>query len=256
MIYLVVDIGNTKHKIALYNNSELVELHTLDSFPEQLLDDILKKYKIIDAAIISSTAQQTKSIVTMLEGRGVVKVVDFNHLTPLPIINKYHTPLTVGLDRLASAVAANQKFKEKELIIFDLGTAITIDYVNKEGEFIGGNISPGLEMRFKALNHFTRRLPLISKEEQMSLYLENYQNNITNNRFGQTTQSAIFCGVVEGICNEIKGYLHENSEKVPFFTGGDALFFEKLIKIPIFVNSQSTLFGLKTIIQRLCIEKL
>lgn len=261
MIYLVVDIGNTLCKIALYENREVIEYLSVEKFKQSIIIDFIEKYGAIDAAIVSSTSIETTEILEQLKVCGVSKIENFSSKTPLPIKNCYKTPHTLGLDRIASAVAASQKFKKKDIIIFDLGTAITIDYVSKGKEFIGGNISMGLEMRFKALNHFTQRLPLISKQEFKSFseeFLENLDRD-TNlqefNNFGTTTQSAIFYGVVMGICNEIEGYIEKNSEKVVFFTGGDALFFEKLIKIPIFVDWQATLNGLQVILERICIEK-
>ncbi len=256
--YLVIDIGNTLCKIAIFSGEELIFFTTFDTLSLDKIKSITEKYKKIDSAIISSTSTQCDSLKSDLEALGIDFVEVFSYKTPVPIKNLYSTPLTLGLDRIASAVAASEQFPKKDIIIFDLGTAMTIDYVTKDGEFIGGNISPGISMRFKALNHYTERLPLIDNDDfklLFSKYLENIDDNIKSN-FATSTLQAIFNGVIEGILGEIESYIEKNREKIIFFTGGDALYFEKLIKIPIFVDWQATIKGLRVILERLSLERL
>ncbi|MFI3287370.1 MAG: type III pantothenate kinase [Rikenellaceae bacterium] len=249
--YLVVDQGNTCLKIAIFEGDRIEYCQNFAAPTEQKVIDFVTSARRVDAAIVSTSSEFSFDIVEELERCGIERVEQFSHSTPLPIKNLYATPQTLGLDRLLSATEAHNKFGGKEVLIIDLGTAITIDRLSAEGEFLGGAISLGLKMRFKALSTFTKNLPQLRGGE-----IDMLRANYCEGKIPTTTLEAIFYGVVEGIIHEIRGYLRENQKKVIYFTGGDALFFEKLIKIPIFVNSQSTLCGLRTIIERLCIEKL
>lgn len=249
--YLVADEGNSRLKVAIFDGDAMEYCQSFAAPTSQKIEDFVASARKVDAAIVSTSGEYTFDIISTLKNCGIERVEEFSHTTPMPIINLYATPETLGMDRLLSAVDAHNKFPDKEVLIIDLGTAITIDRLSAKGEFLGGAISPGLKMRFKALNAFTKKLPLLRGGE-----IDLLRANYVKGKIPSGTKEAIFYGVVEGIINEIEGYLTENEKKLIYFTGGDALFFEKLIKIPIFVNSQSTLFGLKTIIQRLCIEKL
>lgn len=249
MSYLVVDEGNTRLKAAFYADGELLLDRSFARGDGESFKEFLSGGEGVVAAILSGTADFGFDIELQLREAGVRRIEYFSHLTPLPIKNLYSTPETLGHDRLLSAVAANEKFPEKDIIIFDLGTALTIDYVTKKGEYLGGVISPGMEMRFAALNHFTAKLPLLAREE-----IEQMQQNYDESRVPNSTREAIFYGVVAGVRHEIEGYLRQNEQKVVYFTGGDALFFEKIIKMSIFVDSQSTLRGLGKIITTLCTE--
>ncbi len=200
----------------------------------------------IAAAIVANSGGNPQKVIEILQKLKIPKIITLDHNTKIPLKNLYKTPETIGLDRLAVAVAAHAKFPENEKIIIDLGTAITIDYVNSNGEFIGGNISAGLELRLKALNQYTQKLPLIDHKTIA-------QNNNTE-QFGTSTQQALIQGTVQGICNEIEGYITQNSNKKVFLTGGDAKYFEKLIKFPIFVDCQANLKGLLRILKEICLE--
>lgn len=166
--------------------------------------------------------------------------LELDHQTELPIENLYETPETLGKDRIAAAVGANELFPGQNLLIIDAGTAITYDLVSEKNQFIGGNISPGLEMRFKALNHFTGKLPLISYSDEFEL-------------IGRNTTDAIRAGVQNGI-------LYEMGQNIDFFnknyrnlhiimTGGDANFFDKKLNYSIFVHFNLTLIGLNRILE-------
>lgn len=241
MDYLVVDRGNTRTKVALFSHRELLDVRSFDT----LTHDDLVQYTVsrsVAAAIVSSTSGGQSDLIDIVHRCGIDRVVGFDHTTPIPLRNCYETPQTLGVDRLASAVGAAELQPGQDLLIFDFGTAITIDYVSADGEFRGGNISPGMAMRFAALNHFTKRLPLVETGDWAKC----------SRSFGLSTHQAIYRGVVNGICHEIEGYIDENPEKMIFFTGGDALFFEKQIKKAIFANSQATLWGLGVILVNIC----
>jgi len=160
--------------------------------------------------------------------------------TPLPIQNAYKTKLTLGYDRIADAVGAYSMFPGVNVLIIDAGTAITIDLLTAEGEFYGGNISPGLDLRFRALNEFTSKLPLIKKKEYHPF-------------LGKTTEEAILSGVLSGAAFELDGYIDKLRIQYPdlkiILTGGDIKFFVKKLKNIIFVHSNLNLTGLNRILE-------
>jgi type III pantothenate kinase len=166
--------------------------------------------------------------------------LELDHHTKLPIENLYETPETLGKDRLAAAVGANELFPDQNLLIIDAGTAITYDLVTENNQFLGGNISPGLEMRFKALNQFTGKLPLISHSDE---YKE----------IGQNTTDAIRAGVQNGILFEIGQTIdlfNRNYQNLQIImTGGDSNFFDKKLNYSIFVHFNLTLIGLNRILE-------
>ena len=166
--------------------------------------------------------------------------IELDHHTALPIGNLYETPETLGKDRIAAAVGANELFPDQNLLIIDAGTAITYDLVSEKNQFIGGNISPGLEMRFKALNHFTGKLPLV-----------NYSDDFEP--VGRNTIDAIRAGVQNGILFEIAQTIdlfNRNYQNLHIImTGGDSYFFDKKLNYSIFVNFNLTLIGLNRILE-------
>jgi type III pantothenate kinase len=136
-------------------------------------------------------------------------------MTPVPIVNKYDTPHTLGQDRLAAAVGAKSLCPNENLLIIDAGSAITYDFVTDKGEYMGGNIAPGIKMRFTILQRMTKKLPLVETEENELIPL-----------FGKNTRDAIAAGVIRGIAYEVKGYMRTLREKMDhfhtFLTGGNA----------------------------------
>ena len=141
----------------------------------------------------------------------------FDHNTPVPIVNRYESPQTLGQDRLAAAVGAKSLCPNENLLIIDVGSAITYDFVSAEGEYLGGNIAPGLKMRFTILQRMTKKLPLVETEENELIPL-----------FGKNTRDAIAAGVIRGVAYEVKGYMRTLGEKMPhfktFLTGGNAAY--------------------------------
>ena len=170
-------------------------------------------YDITDS-IISSVVNIEAAIVNTLHRRSQHFVL-FDHLTPVPIVNKYDTPHTLGQDRLAAAVGAKSLCPNENLLIIDAGSAITYDFVTDKGEYMGGNIAPGIKMRFTILQRMTKKLPLVETEENELIPL-----------FGKNTRDAIAAGVIRGIAYEVKGYMRTLHEKMDhfhtFLTGGNA----------------------------------
>lgn len=161
-------------------------------------------------------------------------------ITPIPIINKYSTPLTLGADRLAAAVGANALSPGRDILIVDVGTCVTFDFVNSAGEYLGGNISPGPTMRLKALNHFTARLPLVERKGSTP-------------DIGVDTETAIRSGVLNGIKYEIEGYIHYFLAKYPqlfvYLTGGVHLNLHFSKKIYTFADDFIVPKGLNRILE-------
>lgn len=236
---LVVDIGNSRTKLAIFSKKELVDLRTVDKLTISRLEEIKKTYPDIDRAILSSVSTVDPQVADYLKSE-YNYFLELNYQTPVPIKNQYKTPLTLGLDRLAAAVGACELFPGKDLLVIDAGTAITFDLIENNGTFKGGNISPGLRSRFRALHEFTKNLPLIGEAEEYPV-------------IGQTTEEAIRAGVINGMVFEIDGTISMFREKrpglQPLLTGGDALFFERRLKNAIFVKFEITLIGLNRILE-------
>jgi pantothenate kinase, type III len=190
-------------------------------------------------AILSSTKEVDAQLLEFLD-RSFDQFIELNHITPLPIANLYETPETLGKDRIAAAVGANELFPDQNVLVIDAGTAITYDFVSAENQYLGGNISPGLQMRFKALNQFTDKLPLVDSSAYFS-------------EIGKNTKEAIRGGVQNGILFEIEKTIELFSGKYEdlqvILTGGDAAFLSQLIDADVLVHLNLTLIGLNRILE-------
>ncbi len=225
MIY-TLDIGNTRTKLAIFENNSLKELHLIEN--KNILKDlvIFFKNKIKKPQIIlSSVINLDQNLITWLQNN--TYLVQVNHNTPLPLINKYKTPTTLGIDRLTLAAGATIMYPNTAKLIIDAGTCVTYDFVNDKNEYLGGAISPGLQLRFKALNSYTDKLPLLNLEDIDYL-------------IGKNTHESIQSGVINGIISEIdqliNTYKQEYSNLTIILTGGDTLFLAKRLKNIIFAN--------------------
>jgi len=174
--------------------------------------------------------------------------IELDHHTPIPLINRYRTPDTLGYDRIAAAVGAYTIYPEKNVLVIDAGTAITYDLVTGGGEYMGGNISPGMAIRFKSLNKYTNRLPLLEPSIEEPPLL------------GSSTKEAIQSGVINGILFELDGFIGDVSRLHPelkvVLTGGDAKYFEGKLKSSIFVDLNLNLIGLNRILEHNASEKI
>lgn len=235
---LTIDQGNTAIKIGVFEGDNLVSTLRFDRLDEKQIDQLLDEYPI-EAAILSTVGNTSKIALDYLQ-KACRRFVRLSAQTPVPLVNQYGTPATLGVDRLASCVGANFLLPDTNLLVVDMGTCITLDVVTADGRFLGGNISPGMAMRFKALHQYTSALPLVDPDDDVPL-------------FGNNTREAILSGVVQAIVYELEGYCENLSRKYPnlslYLTGGDAFFFEKRLKSSIFVNPNLLLVGLNRILQ-------
>jgi type III pantothenate kinase len=237
MITLCIDIGNTLTKLAIFSHNDMTDFRAIDSNNFKALDQLIQDSHI-EAAIISSVSGMPDTIVKTVKDK-VLKWIILDHQTSLPIENFYETRETLGNDRLAAVAGGHYLYPAYDLLIIDAGTAIKYDIINRRGQYLGGSISPGLQMRFKALNTFTERLPLLDPVE-----------NIPD--IGRNTSEAIRVGVQRGLLFEIEStiefYKHSYPELKVLLTGGDTKLFDHKLKNAIFVVSNLVMIGLNRIL--------
>lgn len=224
MTNLVIDIGNTLTKIAVFSDDNLLYNGHFEYVDTKLIDSLYDEHRFT-TVIISSVKRAYKSEwENYLERR--VKPIYFSSGMTGVIKNQYLTPHTLGLDRLAAVIGANYLFPGKSNLVIDGGTCITYDMVDADGNYFGGSISPGLNMRYKALNYYTAALPVLNPEE------------VFNETYGNGTVSAIHSGVQNGIRYELTGFIESykknGNELNIILCGGDSIFFDTLLKNSIF----------------------
>ena len=233
---IAIDIGNTGGKYGIFEEDALI---AQGSFKEQ--EGLPQKVasQTFDHAIVASVSGSAEQMKTGLSVSG--SIVMLSAQTALPVSVDYKTPETLGVDRIAGAVAAHYFFPGRNCLVIDAGTAITYDFINAEGRYQGGGIAPGIQMKFKALHNFTGRLPLVQGIH------ENFP------LIGQTTQESLESGVLGGTVAEVEGiisaYRQKSDKLVVILCGGDAGFFESTIKHPIFVIPELVLIGLQRILR-------
>jgi type III pantothenate kinase len=234
---LILDFGNTCKKIALFDHGDLVFLQQHPEITLEIIEDFIKDHPGISSCILSSVIHHTLSINEFLVKRFPLWILDSQ--TPLPIRNDYKTPETLGKDRLAAAVAGALRFPGKPVLVINAGTAITYDFIKPSGEYLGGAISPGMQMRFTALHTFTGKLPLVVYKESIPL-------------LGKDTENSILSGVINGIVGEMEGFATHYNEQYPdlnvILSGGDLNYFVKRLKINIFAVTNIVLTGLHQIL--------
>lgn len=235
---LIIDIGNTRIKAGLFEQNELKHFFVFETTETLLAADLFGKY-FIKQCIVASVVDKMESFVNHL--RENTQTLVFSGETSTPLINLYGSSHTLGSDRLAAAVGGNFLFPGKNVLVIDAGTCIKYNFITCNNEYLGGAISPGLQMRFKALNAFTSRLPLLDIDENFDTLI------------GTTTNESIFSGVEIGAIVEIKGIIEKYQQLYPdvnvVLTGGDANFFEKRLKSRIFTDSFLILKGLNSILE-------
>lgn len=236
MLNLCIDIGNTRAKIALMEHGQVTSLTIQPSIDLAFFEDIFKKNPV-QGAMISSVRQDNETLAAFLKKRTFF--LQLNHTTRLPIQKKYATPKTLGNDRIAGVVGANALFAHYPCLVIDAGTCITYDFIDAQAVYHGGSIAPGMYMKFNALHTFTAKLPLVQAEKQVALT-------------GNSTQTSILSGVIWGTIAEIEGiiarYRVANTDLKVLITGGDAQFFESMLKSEIFVFPNLVLQGLNKIL--------
>lgn len=236
---LIIDAGNTQIKWAIYSDKQQLIKKTMESWSELQPESLASQYPDITSVIISSVRDIPPNIYDSLHG-SFSQIVELNHQLKLPISIMYKTPETLGKDRIAAAVGGAALFPGNNVFVIDLGTAITLDLINEKTQYLGGNISPGMQLRFKALGLFTDDLPLVSPASQ-------------NKLLGQSTKEAIQAGVQQGITYELDAYINTLVNKYNglrvILTGGDAPVFVKKLKNTIFVVPNLVLDGLNLILE-------
>ena len=236
---LIIDVGNTYIKLAVFQKNELKERWVCER--ESFLEyhsKVLKSYSEINNVIVSSVGRFTPK--QFMEVSKDHFVLELSHEVKLPFKNKYATPTTLGDDRIALVAGAAVQFPKKNVLIIDAGSCITYDFLNTDNEYLGGAISPGVSLRYKALNSFTANLPLLEKE-------------MPNDFTGDSTVNSIHSGVVNGVIQEIDGFISQYIENYKdltvILTGGDAHFLRDSLKNDIFANSNFLLEGLNHILE-------
>jgi len=233
---LVIDSGNTLAKAALFQDDEIIASawSSIDnwSFVFELMGE-----KKPDFVIISDVSKTAQPLIKELEK--FVKVINMTGFTPNPLNVVYSTPETLGTDRIAAAVYGNKIFPESYVLVIQAGTCITYEFLTPSKEYLGGAISPGIDMRFKAMHTFTAKLPLVKKKEIDYLT-------------GNSTKDSILSGVINGCIAEIDGIIDKYREKYPDLNiiagGGDIIFFDKKLKNRIFATENLVLRGLNEIL--------
>lgn len=229
MANLIIDIGNTALKASWADGITLGKTFRYQG--ERMIEfifSLLEKEKP-EVMVISSARNFSNQNITRLK-----QMCDRLVIVDNEILEHYSLPDCLTPDRASSIIAAKYLFKGRGCTIFDFGTTMSIDFISKEGEYEGGNISVGCRTRFKALNRYTKNLPLVENPFEIEIS-------------GKNIQSSIASGVITGIMFEIEGYLGRYPENVAVFTGGDAIYFAKRMKNSIFVVCNLVLMGLALI---------
>lgn len=233
---LAVDIGNSRVKTAVFENTSLIEYFVFEKADaEKYFQKIFQKHPKITDVIQSSVANE---LFFDLPNHVLQHKID--HHWDFPFQNEYETPATLGIDRMVLAAGAVLKYPSQNRLVIDAGTCITYDICNQNDVYLGGAISPGLKLRYDALHNFTAKLPLLTVSDPASA-------------IGSSTAGSIHSGVVNGVVHEINGFIAQYAEKhsnfIIILTGGDTDFLADRVKYTIFANSNFLLESLNHIFQ-------
>ncbi|ARV12418.1 pantothenate kinase [Gilvibacter sp. SZ-19] len=236
---LIVDIGNTRTKFAVFKDGILQELKYSEAGTEsQQLEQLLEQYPQLEKAILSATGHIPDALYNGLNQ--ALALIPLSHRLLLPFKNLYATPETLGLDRIALVAAAAKHFPGQNCLVIDAGTCVTFDLLEADGSYRGGAISPGLRMRYEAMHHFTANLPLLDPQQ-----IESYQ--------GDSTANAMHAGAFRGLIHELNGAIDETKARFDdltvILTGGDAQILRDHLKNGIFANSNFLLEGLDFLLE-------
>lgn len=231
---IVIDYGNSSAKVGIFDEHRLTAKYTFAHREE--LRRFLENFSG-DCLIISSVNEDSETVAGW--AIQVPKKFILTSSLPLPVKVEYSSPETLGVDRIAAVCGAYAEFKGNNCLVIDAGTCITYELLTEDGVYHGGAISPGLRMRFKAMNAFTARLPLVDPVDAPPLT-------------GDSTVSCMQSGAVLGVIDEIDGMIGRYSEKYPgikaILCGGDTPFFENKLKASIFASPELVLGGLNSIL--------
>jgi len=234
-VTLCFDFGNTRKKCAVFDNTTLKEVITIENDSSETIQSLLDQHHP-SKSILSSVIDHNLEIEQVLASK--TKFHKLSHLSKIPITTPVSKPQTIGADRLALSAAAIHLYPQKNNLVIGLGTCVTYNFINKFHEFMGGGISPGMEMRLKALNYYTAKLPLVTPDDNVPL-------------IGYDTNTNILSGVVIGMAKEIDGFIDVYAEKYGNFnvllTGGDIVYLASHLKNKIFADSDLIFKGLYAI---------
>lgn len=231
---LTIDVGNSRIKVAVFEHNKQVDFFIFET-NEALknFENIFQKYPNLQKIILSSVGKLDEEVVNFIKSQFQTEIID--HKSKFPFTNLYATPETLGIDRMVLAAGATLIYPNQNKLIIDAGTCITYDFVNAENQYLGGAISPGIKIRYKSLNNYTSKLPLLTLSEDFEI-------------IGNSTKSAIHSGVINGVIFEIEGFISQyslkNQDLTIILTGGDAEFLAKRLKSTIFANSNFLLESL------------
>ncbi len=238
---ILIDRGNTYCKVCISDDGVLSDLQLY----RELSEDILESFCDVPEGVALNgvycgVGKEERYAIDFLKRRCDL-FISLDAKTPLPIEVKRYDREQIGADRLASAIGAYSLAKtDHEILVIDMGTAITYERISAKGEYLGGNISPGPQTRASSLNQATARLPLLSVEEEWS-------------QWGENTSTAILDGVMQGVLYEIEGYIREMQNNHPnsniFLTGGYASYFVNKLKSAIFVEPNLIMVGLNRLLE-------
>ena len=236
---LAIDIGNTRIKAAVFECDILLEAFIFFKIDLQKnIENILETHKKIKDLVVSSVSDVEKQWFSVFDNALNIHFV--THKDPFPFQNTYGTPQTLGIDRMILAAGATLQYPNQNRLVIDAGTCVTYDFIDENDNYLGGAISPGLQLRYKSLNDYTAKLPLLS--------FENPENFI-----GKSTLESIHSGVVNGLAFEIDGFINQYKEQylnfIIILTGGDTDFLAKRLKNTIFANSNFLLESLNQTFQ-------
>jgi len=235
---LVIDIGNTFVKVAVFKDDTIIFHEKHQEINASIIFEIKNKFDI-KRAIISSVRDNKAEISAILKKINI-SFLWLSHKMKFPYKINYTTPQTLGLDRLSAVAGARITFPNTNLLVVDMGTCVTFDFIDKNAVYYGGSIAPGFEMRFQALHHFTKKLPQIKYHKQLIKLI------------GDSTENSILSGVYNGYKCEILGvisaYEQQYNEVKIVLTGGDFLLFDLEVKNRIFADKFLVLQGLNEIL--------
>jgi len=234
---LAIDIGNTLVKLAIFDKGQMTGFQMLEEITLPALESFAEAYNGVESAILATVRDYPSAVEVYLQKNFCFFV--FNTSMPLPLTTSYATPATLGVDRLASAVAAHVLMPFENILVVNAGTAITYDLITARGEHLGGAISPGLMMRYKALHTFTGRLPLLDEITDAPLT-------------GKSTADSILSGILNGTLAEVDGMIERYGLIYPgmktIMSGGDNNYFDKRLKNKTFAIPNLVLTGLNIIL--------
>jgi type III pantothenate kinase len=221
---LVIDIGNTNSKMAVFDDKVLVFFQSAAHIDQHSLSELIDQYKIVSSTL-SSVKEDVAAIVSVLKSGS--NYIPFSTQLNTGIQNHYQTRATLGQDRWAKVIAVHHAYPGQNCLVIDAGTCITYDLLNEESAYFGGSISLGINMRFEALHHYTGKLPLVRWDKEIQRIPD-----------GTDTQTAITNGVLQGVINEVEGFISlqnkKNTDLKVVITGGDATFLLEQLKNSIF----------------------